>query len=47
MIPYPAGKTAYAVDDTEGSWIVFSLRDEVVTQIGASEAEYPPKELCG
>lgn len=47
VIPYPSDRTAYAVADTEGSWIVFSLRDDVVTQIGASEAVFPPKELCG
>ena len=46
-IPYPSDTTAFAVADDDGSWIVFSLRDDVVTQIGASESQFPPKELCG
>ncbi|MBM7831869.1 hypothetical protein JOE59_002574 [Agromyces cerinus] len=47
VIPYPADTNAYAVADDDGSWLVFSLRDGVVTQIGASALQFPPKELCG
>ncbi|SIO10727.1 hypothetical protein [Agromyces cerinus] len=47
VIPYPADTTAYAVADADGTWLVFSLRDDVVTQIGASALQFPPKELCG
>ena len=47
VLPFPSDTTAYAVADADGTWIVFSLRDDVVTQIGATAAQYPPKELCG
>ncbi|NYG22244.1 hypothetical protein BJY17_002991 [Agromyces hippuratus] len=47
VIPYPSDTTAYAVADADGSWLVFSLRDDVVTQIGATASQFPPKELCG
>lgn len=45
--PYPTAVKAYAVADADGSWLVFSLRDDVITQVGASELPFPPKELCG
>jgi hypothetical protein len=45
--PYPTAEAFYAVADSDESWIVLSLRDDVVAQIGASAVPFPPKELCG
>jgi len=47
VVPYPTAQTFYAVADAEGSWIVFTVSDDAVTQIGSSEFEFAPRELCG
>ena len=47
VAPYPTTETFYAVADAEGSWIVFAVADDAVTEIGSSELTFAPRELCG